>query len=213
MVIPAMITVVFWIIGIAAYFTGWETGSLGIFPRTAHGITGIFTSPFLHGDFGHLFANTFPFFVLMTAVLYFYRPIALRVLLLLYILPGLWVWVISLRGPHIGASGVVYGLAFFLFFSGVFRKHLVALTVALVVAFFYGGMVWGVLPTDPNISWEGHLLGAIAGVVSAYFFKDKGRLPRKKYSWEEYEEEDPIEAWNYKRHFPPPEGFSYPEDK
>lgn len=213
MYFPAIAVGVMWLSLAIFTFTGWDPGTWGLFPRSTRGLLGIFTSPFLHGDFGHLVANTVPFFLLTTAVIYFYRPITLKVLLLLYILPGIWVWLASIRGPHIGASGVVYGLAFFLFFSGVFRKNMVSLTIALVVSFFYGSMVWGVLPTDPHVSWEGHLFGAIAGVVTAYFLRKQGALPEKKYEWEEQEQDDPTVPWDYKQLFPPPAPFRYPEDR
>ncbi len=214
MLLPAIAVGLMWLIMIVQALAGWDPGAWGVFPRSVWGLTGIFTSPFLHGDFGHLAANTAPFFLLATAVLYFYRPIAWKVLPLLYLLPGLWVWIASTRGPHIGASGVVYGLAFFLFFSGVFRKNLQSLTIALVVSFFYGGMVWGVLPADPHVSWEGHLFGAIAGIVTAYFLRKQGGLPEKKYKWQEQDDDgDTRVPWDYKRLYPPPDPLSYPEDR
>ena len=107
---------------------------------------------------------------------------------------------------------MIYAMAFFLFFSGVFRTDRAAMALALVVSFLYGSMIWGVLPGRAHISWEGHLFGALTGIALAFNYRKKGPQP-KKYRWEE--ETDPpegyeFEPWNYQKNFPPPEGFNHP---
>ncbi len=172
---------------------------------------GILTAPFLHGSWEHLFSNLPPLFFLTVGLRLFYPDIEKQVLLTSFIAPGLWTFIVASGGLHLGASGVVYALAFFLFFSGAFRKDVRALALSLVVAMFYGSMVWGVFPGQPGISWESHLFGGLAGVVMAWYFRKKGP-PKKRYSWE-LEEDRPGDTgpWDYKNWFVPPEGFEHPE--
>jgi membrane associated rhomboid family serine protease len=111
--------------------------------------------------------------------------------ILIYLISGIWLWFGGRPAYHIGASGIIYGFASFLFISGIIRKYIPLMAISLLVAFLYGGLIWGVLPIDMKISWEGHLYGGIAGIVVAFYYKNKGPQ-RKKYDWEieeEYEEE------------------------
>jgi membrane associated rhomboid family serine protease len=205
-----------WGVELLEIFSGANYGNWGIIPRRVSGLLGILTAPFIHGDpFDHLLSNTLSLFPLVVVLFYFYRPIAWRVVGLSIILTGLWVWVAARNSSHIGVSGVIYALAFFLFFSGIFRKELVAMAVALVIVFFHGSMIWGTMPffSPANVSWESHLLGAVAGVVIAYFLRKQGGPPRKKYSWEFEEVEAETEEsgpWDYRHLTPPPEGFEHP---
>jgi len=217
--LPAIVVAFLWGIKWVESLSGSNLSVWGIFPRTVRGLVGVVTAPLIHGGWEHLVANTTPLYILSAGVLYFYRPIAYRVLLLIYILSGFWVWVAARQVWHIGISGVVYGLAFFLFFSGVFRKDIRALALSLIVALFYGGMFWGIFPIKEGMSWESHLFGAIAGIISAFHFRNRA-LPfaRKKYDWED--ESDILsndsnipQPWNYKEIVPPPPGFSYPEER
>lgn len=202
-----------WVILLLQYFHLVPEGCFGIRPRDINGLKGIILSPFLHGGFKHLIANTFPLFILGAAVMYFYRTIAIRAWFYIYIASGVWVWVLARANTcHIGASGIIYGLAFFLFFSGIFRKDKLSLGLALIVSFLYGGLIWGVLPAEPGVSWEGHLFGAIAGIMTAFLLRKSGPPPKRKtYSWENEEEQENEQGiWNYRKHFPPPEGYSHP---
>ena len=104
---------------------------------------------------------------------------------------GLLVWLFARESYHIGASGLVYGFAAFLFFSGLFRKDKRSIALSLLIVFLYGGMVWGVLPTDPKISFESHLFGALTGIVCAFLFRKND--PPPVYEWEEENYEDEIE--------------------
>ena len=144
---------------------GWRKH--GMHPRQWDGLRGIFTYPFLHGDLGHLWNTTMSFFTLNGFLFYFYSSIALRVWMWLFLCSGLLLWGLAVDGNHIGASGIIYGLAAFLFMSGVIRNNQMLLRVSLAVAFLYGGIVWWMLPIDDHVSWEGHLSGAIVGVVLA----------------------------------------------
>ena len=136
---------------------------------------GIVTAPLIHGTFVHLLSNTFPLIFLMIAVFYFYEKIALEVFVWIYLVTGFWVWVAARQAYHIGASGLVYGLATFLFFSGLFRRDIRSVAVATAIGFLYSGMVQGIFPTTENISWESHLLGAGAGMFCAFYFRRSKR--------------------------------------
>lgn len=157
-----------------------DLGGWGILPRTANGLVGIITAPLIHGSAVHLLSNTFPLVMLLIAVFYFYDKIATEVFVWIYIITGFWVWVIAREAYHIGASGLVYGLAAFLFFSGVFRKDARSMAVSLVIAFIHGGMVQGLVPTQESVSWESHLLGSAAGVFCSFYFRKLPQLPDKK---------------------------------
>jgi membrane associated rhomboid family serine protease len=168
---------------------GW-----GVLPRESAGLPGILTSVFIHGDLGHITSNTLPLIVLGMMLFYFYRKIAVPAFLWIWIISGLWLWIGGRNNPHnptyhIGASTLIYGLATFLFFSGVFRRHLQLMVVSALVLFLYGSIVWGIFPIKTEISWEGHLFGAIAGVLVAFNYRKEGPQ-RKIYDWEQEEDND-----------------------
>lgn len=189
---PALFVVALWIVEIIEQTFGLSFVEFGIFPRHLNGLQGILFSPFIHSDFNHLISNSLPFFVLGFMLIYFYRRISYRIFFLLYILSGFSTWVMGREAWHIGASGVVYALAAFHFVSGIIRSDLRLLTLSAIVVFLYGGLVWGLLPIRPEISWEGHLSGAIFGVVLAFYYQ-KYIVRREKFDWEDEpddEEED-----------------------
>ncbi|GJM60847.1 hypothetical protein PEDI_13990 [Persicobacter diffluens] len=161
-----------WVVRIFEWIMGLDLGFLGILPRTLNGSIGVITSPLVHGGFMHLLSNTFPLLVLGIGLFYFYEQIAKQVFIWIYLVTGLWVWMIARSAYHIGASGVVYGLVAFMFFSGLLRKDSKSVAISLSVFFLYGGMVYGVLPTDPSVSWESHLLGSFAGIVAAIHYRN-----------------------------------------
>ncbi len=160
---------------------------LGVFPRTLEGLLGIITAPFIHGDWKHLFNNALPLIVLGTSLRFFYKEISKEVFFWSWLMSGLWLWSIGRPSFHIGASGLVYALASFLFFSGLIRKHTRLMAVSLVVVFLYGSLIWGIFPIKTHISWEGHLSGGIAGVLLAWWFREQGP-PTQKYQYEIEEE-------------------------
>jgi membrane associated rhomboid family serine protease len=155
----------------------------GLFPRRWDGFIGIFTMPFLHGDLEHLISNSVPLLVLLSGLVYFYKKLAFRVTLWIWLLSGFWLWLGGRSSYHIGASAVIYGLTVFLFFSGVFRKDRRLMALSLLVVFLYGGLVWGMLPVVEELSWEGHLFGSCAGLLMAIVYKKQGPQ-RPPYSWE-----------------------------
>jgi membrane associated rhomboid family serine protease len=164
----------------------------GVYPRTWHGLKGILFAPFIHSGFSHLINNTVPLFLFSLSVLYFYKNIGYRVLLSSYLASGILVWIGARASFHIGASGVVYALAAFLFFSGIIRRNTNLLAIALIITFMYGSMVWGIFPIDLKISWESHLYGGFIGAVLAVIFRKHGPKPPKKY-WEDEEDDDVLD--------------------
>lgn len=190
--IPAVLVFLMWVIKLIEVVFGVSFAFLGTNPLHLNGIQGIFLMPYIHGDINHLLANSGPFLILGTALFYFYKDISIRVLIGIWLLSGIWVWFGGRDSWHIGASGVIYGLSSFLFFSGVIRKNTQLAALAMVVAFLYGSTIWGIFPDffpEENISWEGHLGGFVAGIILAIYYRKEGPQ-RKKYSWELEETED-----------------------
>lgn len=170
---------------------GFNFNSYGIYPRTFNGLKGIIFSPFVHGDIKHLYQNSVPLFVLLCSLFYFYQKIAYKIFLFGAICTGLLTWIIARKSFHIGASGIIYMLFSFIFFSGITRKNYRLTAVSLAVIFLYGGMVWYVLPVKEDISWEGHLSGFITGAIFSVYYKNAG--PQKVlYDWEKenYQKDD-----------------------
>jgi membrane associated rhomboid family serine protease len=173
--------VVFWIeIRFSLDFT-----SYGIHPGRVDGLRGVFFGPFIHGSLKHLFNNSIPMLVLGTALFYFYRPVRWQVLLIGLIVTGLVTWIIGRPANHIGASGIVYLLASFLFFKGIISKQYQLTALSFAVVFVYGSLLWYVFPSDPLISWEGHLSGFGVGVLLAFLMKSSTTVPTIKYDWEQ----------------------------
>jgi membrane associated rhomboid family serine protease len=164
--------------------------SFGIRPRQWAGLIGILAAPLLHGDFDHLLANTPPMLVLGTAMLYLYPRSALKVLPAVYLGPGLAVWAFARGGVHIGASGLVYGLASYVLVAGLIRRDRRAIAASLVVFFMYGALAWGVLPIKVGVSWETHLAAALIGVALAIALRNRDLPPRRYYTWELESESD-----------------------
>lgn len=203
-VIAAMLVSTLWVVNALLMIFHLDPGMFGIVPRDIHGLWGILSSPLVHDGWYHLIANTGPIFFFAAGMFYFYRDASRRAVIWIYLMTGIWVWVAAHDGSHIGASGLVYGFGAFLFFSGVFRRDVRSIAVSLVIAFFYGGMVWGVLPGQTGISWESHLFGAIAGIATSFYFRNFGVQPRKRYSWDiepETDTHDDKAIWNYRQNW------------
>ena len=195
---PALFVVLLWVIKGADIIFELGLNNYGLYPLEVKGLIGILTSPLLHANLAHLFANSIPLFILSAFLFYFYRDIAWMILGLLYLITGIWVWVFAREGAaHIGASGVIYGLASFIFFSGIIRKETGLLVITLLVAFLYGGLIWGIFPQlFPNqpISWESHLMGLLAGLVLAIYYRKQGPQ-RKSWDWGDEQEDDDDRSW------------------
>ena len=189
--IPFLLVVCMFLSFILEKGMGWDFHKAGIYPRHLEGAWGVLTCAFVHADWEHLFNNLLSFFILASVLFYFYSPLAGRILLLSYLFSGIVLWCIGRDNWHIGASGMIYALAFFLFTSGVLRKYAPLAAISLFVVFLYGNMVWHVFPWqehDPT-SWEGHLGGLLTGVVLAIIYRHQG--PQKPVKvWEEEEEEE-----------------------
>lgn len=181
---PLAFPLVLWIIHFFSAAFQIDLTRMGILPRTLPGILGIFTSPLIHADYSHLISNTIPLIVLGWVIFFFYPKVSYMLFGFIYLLTGLLVWILARQVYHIGASGVVYGFVSFLFFSGLFRRDNKSVSLALIITFLYGGLVWGMIPGWKRISWEAHLFGAVSGLIAAYLFRNIDP-PRKKYDWED----------------------------
>ena len=162
----------------------------GVYPRKISGLQGIIFSPLIHGGWRHLLDNSMPVFFLSLALFYFYRDIAYKIWFLIYLVAGILLWGVGRQAYHIGASGIIYGLAAFLFVSGVIRKVRALMAIALLVVFWYGGLVWGLLPFDFEVSFEAHLTGAISGVILAVIYRDQGPEPERSSLDDEEKDEE-----------------------
>lgn len=171
---PLAVVALFW--GIEIYEVIFHKNFMyyGIYPREFGSLPYIFTAPFIHSDWNHLFSNSAPILVLMSIMAIFYPRVATMSYLWILTGTGFMVWLLA-RGHsyHIGASGVVYGLVSFVFFTGLFRKNMKSVILALIMIILYSGMSENLFPTaEKNISWESHLFGAIMGLFTAFIFKN-----------------------------------------
>ena len=199
-ILPALFILVLFVVEWIEHTYGMRFAKYGVLPRTLEGLKGVFLSPFIHSDWKHLTNNAFPLFVLTATLGFFYKGIAKEVFFWSWLMSGLWLWAIGRPSFHIGASGLLYALASFLFFSGFIRKHTKLMSISMFVVFLYGGMVWGIFPVKKHISWEGHLAGALAGLILAYWFKDNGP-PKQVYQYEIdelLEEQEETYTYEYK---------------
>ena len=193
---PFLFLIVMWMIFFADNYWNLDIYEYGVNPRSVSGLKGILFAPLIHGDLNHILNNSLPILILGSMIFYFYKPIAWSSIIWIYIISGLWLWVGGRNNDvipnyHIGASTLIYGFSTFLFFSGVFRKHKQLMMVSAFVVFMYGSITHGIFPFDTRISWEGHLFGAISGILVAFSYRKDG--PQKvEHHWPE--EERDLEA-------------------
>ncbi|PCI04849.1 MAG: rhomboid family intramembrane serine protease [Flavobacteriaceae bacterium] len=173
-VIPMLLLVLVWIVYIIELKFDFNFNKYGIYPKSLKGLRGVFFSPFIHGDTNHLLNNSVPLVVLSACLLFFYKEVAWKVLLVGTLLSGILTWIIARENYHIGASGVIYLLFSFIFFSGVIRKNYRLVAISLGVVFLYGSMIWYVFPVKDGISWEGHLSGFVVGFIFAIIYRKIG---------------------------------------
>ena len=198
--IPFLLVIIIWSVHfLNLSFPELKFYTYGIFPRTLSGLKGVIFSPFLHNtsDYSHIINNSVPLFVLSYFLYISYNKIFTRVTLFIWLFSGLWTWLAARESFHIGASGVIYGLAFFLFFSGVFSKNKQLISVSLIVVFLYGSMVWGIFPGEEQISWEGHLFGAISGTIMAVYYRKRFKSTKKYNLTVNPEFEEFVDEYNY----------------
>jgi membrane associated rhomboid family serine protease len=155
----------------AVFLLSWLIAPIteyGLQPRSLKGLIGIATMPFLHANLGHIVANTIPLLVLLF-LLAGSRAQSWAIVIEIVALGGVLLWIFGRKANHIGASGLVFGLISFLIFAGVFERRFVSIAIALVTLLLYGGsLLWGMLPVQQGVSWDGHLCGAIAGGLLAF---------------------------------------------
>ena len=209
---PFILLVLMWVVFLADYLFPIDFYKFGILPRTQSGLWGILFSPLIHStsSLSHIINNSPPFLILSWTLFYFYKNISWQILSISWLVGGLFVWIAARSSFHIGMSGVVYSLAFFLFFSGVFRKEMKLMAISLFVAFLYGSMIWGIFPTKVGISFEGHFFGALVGVLLAYHYQKEGATFKKKvYEWEKEETfEKEMILKGYRKVVDPETGFT-----
>lgn len=185
----AAFTALLWLIKILEVTLGANLATYGVYPGHTGGLAGIIWAPLIHSSFTHLLANTAPLLILGTTLVYGYPKSAKVVIPVVYFGTGLGVWLFAREAYHVGASGLTFGFMFFVFTIGVLRWGRQAIALSLVVFFLYGGMIWGIFPNRPDISFESHFFGAMIGVVLAVLLRDYDPRPaEKQYSWEQEEE-------------------------
>lgn len=172
--LPVLAVVLLWSVFLLDDAFGLGLRRWSIWPRHAEGLPGILFAPLLHADEGHVWNNSISVLLLGWALMYFYPRLAGKVVLWSWSVVGIAVWLTARPNHHLGASGVVYGMAAFLFVSGMLRGQRTLMAVSLLVVFLYGSMVWGVFPIVPHLSWESHAWGAAAGATLAYVHR---RIP------------------------------------
>lgn len=182
--IPFVYVVSIWLLYWIEITFSFNFNKYGVFPRTLSGFRGVFLTHFIHSNTNHLFNNSIPLFVLLSSLLYFYKEVAYKVLFFGGFFTGFITWMIARESYHIGASGIVYLLFSFVFFSGMIKKHYRLVALSLMVIFLYGSMIWYVLPIKEGMSWEGHLSGFLVGVFFATIYRNKG-IVKEEYQFNE----------------------------
>jgi membrane associated rhomboid family serine protease len=178
-----------WLIDFVNWGLDLRLQRFGVRPRELAGLPGILLAPLLHGGIAHLVSNSLPLLVLCTGMLHLYPNSAVKVIPAVYVGPGVAVWLFGKASVHIGASGLVYGLASYIFVAGVIRRDTRAIAASLLVSFLYGTLVWGVLPIKAGVSWETHLAAALIGLGLAVLLRHLDIPPRKRYAWEDEKDE------------------------
>ncbi len=184
--IPILFVFTIWFVYWVEIYFDLNFTKYGVLPRKLSGLKGVFFSPFIHSGISHLFNNSIPLAVLLSALIYFYQKVYLNILFVGGLLTGVLTWVIAREAYHIGASGIVYLLFSFVFFSGVIKKQYQLVAVSLIVIFLYGSMIWYVMPIKDGVSWEGHLSGFIVGLLFALIYKNRG-IVKEKFQFTETE--------------------------
>lgn len=193
--IPLLLTLFMGFVKIMEWLFDISFVTFGIVPRSWEHIHGIIFAPFIHSNWEHLWANSLPFFVLSWALFFFYRTIATQTFLLIYCFSGILLWITGRDSYHIGMSGIIYALASFLMVSGLIKSNYRLTALSLIVVFIYGSLFWGLFPIEQQVSWEGHLSGALVGFLLAFFFRNQGPQPPIILS-DDDEDTLPEEIWN-----------------
>lgn len=142
----------------------------GLVPRTSIGLIGIFSAPFLHGSLLHIINNSIGFTLFAVVLALLEGDKMLSKVMLMLVIGGVLTWVLGRSANHIGASGLIFSLWGYMVLSGWFSRKLKYIVVSIMLIFFYSGMIFGVLPGQAGISWEGHLFGFIAGIIVSWLY-------------------------------------------
>ena len=197
---PLVFVALLWIVYFVSNAIEFDLALLGIHPLDVKSLTGILTAPLIHLDFDHISSNSLSFIVIAFGLCFLYKRRAIPIFLFIYIASGLWGWCFARGGYHIGASGLVYGMFFFLITSAIIKREKRTMAFSLLITFLYGAIVWGFFPVffpGKNISWEIHTTGALSGVVAAFYFRKDGpqkEIPPEEDEQEEGEDENPYWA-------------------
>ncbi len=190
LVFPGFFLFLIWFIKFVEFALETKFIHLGIYPQHTRGLKGILMAPLVHADLNHLTDNSIPLFFLSLAIFYFYREVAYKIFFLVYFTSGILVWIFGREAYHIGASGLIYGFAAFLFVSGIIRRNRNLMAISLLVIFLYGSLVWGLLPFDYKISWESHMMGAVTGTFFAFLYREQGPEPDDAHLDEDEDEDE-----------------------
>ncbi len=201
LIFPIIFLLILWIIKFFEYSLDVSFANLGVYPLKISGLKGVLFSPLIHGSFKHLVSNSSTLFVFMVGLFYFHKKDAFLIFSIIYISVGVAVWFVGRYSYHIGASGVIYGLASFHFFTGVLSKRKDFIAISLLLVFLYGSMIWGIFPSDERVSWESHFMGFIIGIILSLFYYDKLKIHTEN---EELTEPKPLYLYDF-------EGISYSE--
>ena len=203
---PLLFVVVISMVHVLQYLLDLNWFHYGIFPLKIENLSGIILSVFIHGDLNHLFNNSVPILILGTSLFYFYKEIALKVIVWIVLMGGFWTWISAREAYHAGASGLIYGLFSFLMISGFIRRNKQLISLSFFVVLVYGSMVWGIFPIKLHISFEAHLWGFVSGVVLAIYYRKQG--PQKVvHVWDDEDEDEENEEnayWKIKQTPPKP---------
>lgn len=170
---PAFVSVAIALIYAASSALGIDISQLGIYPRTLDGLKGLLFSPFIHGSVKHLMSNLSALPLLLCLLTMLYPDRYIKIFSVLYLLTGISVWLTARSSYHIGASGIIYAIASYIFFAGIVSSKKGAAAISVLIVLFYGGMIWGLLPGEPHVSWESHIAGGVAGFVTAFIFSSR----------------------------------------
>ena len=185
---------ILWCIKSAEILFSIDMHMFAVYPQTLNGSVGVITAPLIHGSLEHIFSNSLPLLVLLTALFYGYPKTRTRVLISVWLLSGVGVWLFARDAYHLGASGVTHGIFFYLLVVGILRRDKSSIGIMMIAFFMYGGMTMSIFPREPDISFEYHLFGGIGGAFAGLLWHKLDPKPTvKRYPWERTnDEEDPI---------------------
>lgn len=168
-----MVGVIMLCVHLIGLVTQVDLSVLGIYPKSLTGIIGIIFYPFIHGDISHIAGNLLPLLVGLYLLLTFYKPFTKEVLLWVWFAGGLMIWAFGRESYHIGSSGILYGINFFILTDSLIHRNLRTLSLAMIIILLNEGLFWGLLPINYGISWEGHLFSALVGINVAIQLRDE----------------------------------------